>query len=342
MSLVLERCCAKSDHARLYEVDVVRPILILLLVIYHSFAVYDGKWQLFEGYSDNLVYKVISKVAYGGALETFVFISGYVWGFQIVSTNRKLHFGDFILHKAKRLLVPSILFSVIYLLLFSKDHFFNCYLIIIGAGHLWFLPMLFSCFVICYILQWVKIKTLWKFILLFILSLFSFMPLPLNLSKVFYYCLFFYLGYKTINKKYLIIKKANILQIVAIWIVSLLLWLLCIHLGNMNIHKVCFHLFSKLFQILFAISFIIGFMMSSFYYTERHDIPGSLTMMCSYCYGVYICHQFVLQLLYYKTSAPVLLGPRVLPWVGLFAALIVSLSFTYLFRSSKLGRFLIG
>lgn len=120
MSSLLERCCDKSDNARLYEVDVVRPILILLLVIYHSFAVYDGKWQQFEGYSDNLVYRAISKVAYGGALEAFVFISGYVWGFQNISTNRKLFFGGFILHKAKRLLVPSILFSVIYLFFFKN------------------------------------------------------------------------------------------------------------------------------------------------------------------------------------------------------------------------------
>lgn len=203
--------------------------------------------------------------------------------------------------------------------------------------------MLFSCFVICYFFLQVKIKPLWKLILLFIISLFSFLPLPLNFSKVLYYVLFFYLGYMSIiNIKGNLINKAEKVHIFVLWMVSLLLWLLCIYLDSMNVHKVWFHLSSKLFHIIFAFSFIVALMMSSFYYTERHEISELPVKLCSYCYGVYICHQFVLQFLYYKTSLPVLLGSQLLPWMGLFLSLSVSLFFTYLFRLSKLGRFLIG
>ena len=78
-------------------------------------------------------------------LESFVFISGYLVGYQVLIKKREL----IIMNKVTRLLVPSILFSLIYWLIFNyngivSETFF--YDLVNGVGHMWFLPMLFWCF----------------------------------------------------------------------------------------------------------------------------------------------------------------------------------------------------
>lgn len=36
----------------LYEVSIIRPILLVLLVFYHAFAIYSRAWAPIEGYSE--------------------------------------------------------------------------------------------------------------------------------------------------------------------------------------------------------------------------------------------------------------------------------------------------
>lgn len=60
------------------------------------------------------------------------------------------------------------------------------------------------------------------------------------------------------------------------------------------------------------------------------------------CMGVYLFQQFILVWLYDYTFLPAHLGPILLPWVGFFITLIVSLLLSYFLRLSKVGRFFIG
>ena len=60
----------------LYEVAFIRPILIVLLVVYHAFIIYRGGWEPPVGFKNVVVYKWIAEVSYSFMLETFVFISG--------------------------------------------------------------------------------------------------------------------------------------------------------------------------------------------------------------------------------------------------------------------------
>ena len=67
----------------LYEVVPIRLLLIVLLVFYHAFAIFSGVWSPIAGYPEIPLYDIIDKLSYTCLLETFVFISGYILGFQV-------------------------------------------------------------------------------------------------------------------------------------------------------------------------------------------------------------------------------------------------------------------
>lgn len=72
----------------LYEVVMIRVVLVFLLVLYHSFIIYCGGWQEPVGFVNIPSYWWIGKGAYSIMLESFVFISGYVFGIQMIEKKR--------------------------------------------------------------------------------------------------------------------------------------------------------------------------------------------------------------------------------------------------------------
>lgn len=67
----------------LEDVVVLRLSLIVLLVLYHSFCIFSGAWEVPKDYPLIPIYWWIAKTSYMFMLETFVFISGYLFGFQV-------------------------------------------------------------------------------------------------------------------------------------------------------------------------------------------------------------------------------------------------------------------
>lgn len=325
---------------RLHDVDLIRPILIVLLVVYHSFAVYDGKWEPFEGYIDNGLYKLISRL-FSFRLEALVFISGYVWGFRTGELGKIQSFWEVLKSKAKRLMLPSILFSIPYILFLDKED--GCFWekIVLGAGHLWFLPMLFCCFILCYIIFSIKIKERLKVLFLLGLAIISYIPMPFNISKVSYFILFFYIGF-LINYKNRQFRVVDY-NIYFLWFLHIILWILIdVSMNTLYSHKAWYHILMKILQITYSITGIMALFLTAQHYLNRHEVPQTFVWMCSYCYGIYICHQFVLRILYYKTSLSTTVDSLLLPWIGFVIALSVSIFCTHIFRQSRFGRYLIG
>jgi len=59
----------------LTNVSIIRPILFVLLVFYHAFAIYSGAWSPIEGYPVIKAYWWLDKLSYAFMLEMFVFIT---------------------------------------------------------------------------------------------------------------------------------------------------------------------------------------------------------------------------------------------------------------------------
>lgn len=199
----------------LTEVTVLRPLAILLLVVMHSFTVYNGSWRPFEGFEPVEAYKWITRVTFSFMLELFVFISGYVLAFQMIDKGHCYTILGFARKKSLRLLLPSVLFSIIYLFWLyptpPSSPVKGAWMILGGVGHLWFLPMLFWCFLLGLALIKSRLRTSLKIVLAVLLAIssakLSFLPLRLGTSC--YYLLFFYIGYLSFKHKDLLLQKVN-------------------------------------------------------------------------------------------------------------------------------------
>lgn len=189
----------------LTDVVVIRPILIVLLVFYHAFAIYGGAWEPIDGYPSIRLYWWMDWLSYSFMLETFVFISGYVFGYQVrIKGESMLEAKRLIPKKIKRLVIPSILFSLLYIILLGDitQHItITAYEVINGKAHMWFLPMLFWCFVGIWFIEKMQIQVKHVIFFLFIISVCSYDRLPFRIGNTMYYMLFFYVGYILQRKK---------------------------------------------------------------------------------------------------------------------------------------------
>lgn len=339
----------------LYEVIYIRLFLILALVFYHAFAIFSGAWSPIAGYPDIQLYSIMDKLSYACLLETFVFISGYILGFQVSKKgeayilNAKIFLGK----KFKRLIVPSIMFSIIYTLIFNTTR--NSvpqviYSILSGAGHMWFLPMLFWCFVFLYLTEKVKPSRICMTILLPLMIFMSILPLPFRLGRACYYFIFFWAGYS--------IKKHNVQSYFntnkATFVIILLFILSFIAKTNINelyiqvggVNSLVVRLFNTAMSTLsrfFCASFGVALLMilsMRMMNLKKYENGTLLIKLSDCCFGVYIFQQFILKLLE-RTELAYNVSPYAYPWVAFSITIIISLALTVIMRKTSIGSHLL-
>lgn len=335
----------------LYEVTIIRPLIIFLLIVFHCLCVYNGKWDAIESIGNVPFYYWIANFISGIQLEAMAFISGYVYSFQMNELKRQSEFKSLVIKKFKRLLIPCYFFSILYYVLIlrhTKTYSYEeiIYLVSNGAGHLWFLPMLFWCFVLLYFVH-KYIKSNFK--VLIALAFVSILPspyLPLGIGRVFHFMFYAYAGY------YLWLEKARIINL----FMNKRYWLCCIYvvllyfsciIENMEISNfeisLLFKVIVRLLKLFLATIGILALYLIVYkYLLHKEKLAHSIIYINSICYGLYIFHQFFLKYLYYQTDLPAIVGSIYLPWVGLLIALPCSYMLTYILLKNKYGRMLIG
>ena len=136
----------------LLDAVVIRPLIIGIVVIYHAFIIYSGGWEEPVGFQPVKWYGWIAKFFNTFQMPAIIFVSGYIYGYQQLTLGRFDSLKDIVIKKFKRLVLPSVFFSLIYFFMFYRweDYTFlsSVLKILSGVGHLWFLPMLFWCFVV--------------------------------------------------------------------------------------------------------------------------------------------------------------------------------------------------
>lgn len=334
------------------EVSFIRPVLVFLLVFYHAFCVYNGMWSEPACFEPNSFYLWLDRFSYSFLLETFVFISGYIWAFQLIVLQRETGLVFLMKRKAIRLLIPSIFFSSLYLLFFNKcgcETIVDYLLYIVsGTGHLWFLPMLFWCFIFAWILFHIKMSEYIKIILVVVIGLFNYLPLPLQLDKTLYFFQFFYLGFILIRFREQIKNHLSKTKVLFFWLAFIILFvLLSVQKDYIRqflfddislIQKAVYYSILSLLTAIYALCGVWAFYTTAVLFCKKKTLNTDYLSIGKYCFGVYIFQQFVLQILYYKTSVPVLLGPIALPWVGFITALLLSFVLSFAVRQTKIGR----
>lgn len=334
----------------LNEVVIIRFTLIIFLVLYHSFAPYSGAWQPI---TDEFVgvYYWISKFTYSFFLGSFVFISGYLYAYSEIKRGSQ-PFKRMIKKKCMRLLIPSIIFSSIYLIVFGlKDgeslaH--GVYTIIEGRGHMWFLPMLFWLFVGIELLKLINMRPITIIVCTLIVSIFAVLPLPFCINLSFRFLVFFYLGYVCMLRKndaITIIQHTPgfLLTCVTIYLVTFIA-IESFDLYYDQPHNALINLVLFYGRIIYTLAGTIALYGVTIKFINDHEIhiSNGITQLSGMCFGVYLYQQFILIYLYYHTDYVNVIGGGIAPWAAFAITLIASIGLSYLTLKTRIGRALIG
>ena len=339
----------------LYDVVIIRLIAITLLVLMHCLTIYGVGWIMPKGIEQVDAYFWFANFLYRIGIPGIIMVAGYIFAYQILCLKREYTLKHMIRSKFKRLIIPSIFFSIIYLVCFTPiDEVIsvpNLISVLTGRGHMWFLPMLFWSFVIMtFVCKYTK-RYISVLILSGILSLLP-VPIPFGISAVCHYFIYFYFGYVLFLNKDSILIFINKKNVCSSWILYMVFLFLSVQITSSVQSWHTSTIIYKLIQVVLinAISLIpalIGII--TLYLTvnfvllkSKMVVSDKLIVFSSFTYGVYIFHQFILKFLYYHTSLPTILGSYILPWLAFVVVMTVSLLFTKLTLKTKFGRFLIG
>ncbi len=338
----------KDSCIFLEDIALMRPILILCIICGHAFAIYTGTnyWPLPEGCNQNILLSWINPCLISFALQAFVFVSGYLFAYK----SDKLKLLDcqkFIFSKLKRIYLPSIIFSALYVFMFPQIYSRNIivlYDIFNGAGHLWFLPMLFWCYVFGWFALKIKIRyTLRLAIFLLMASYFSsIIPNVFRISTAIHYFIYFVLGMWTFeNKRYIIncIKRKR-WRFYFIWLFVVFLCCLKVFLYS----RYCTIPLYPLFILKVTLNIFLGIAGSVVLFCTANLIVSKYGICVAHndiWYGMYIYHQFIMMWLYYRSGISFYLHGFT-PWVVLLLTLIISYCLVSITLKGRVGRWLIG
>lgn len=343
-----------GEKKLVYEVSIIRPLVIFLLVVFHCLCIYSGNWDSIISIHDVPIYYWMANLISGIQLQTMAVVSGYIFAFQCVTLQKKYNFKNLMIKKAERLLIPCYIFGIIYFILILlplSDYSFSDFLFLIsnGAGHLWFLPMLFWCFVFLWLIHHYQPNKFWTFITLSVISILPMPSLPFGLTRMPHFAFYAYAGYclwiyrEQIFEKFL--KRRWIILFITAYLVLLYMNCSLKHFGaeeyELPLYAKIITRVLKYFIVFTGISALYLIVCS--YTINPHFKPANWVIQSSkICYGVYIFHQFILKYLYYQTPLPEYAGSYWLPWIALSIALPLSIILSILFLRTKFGRFLIG
>lgn len=344
----------------LYEVSIIRPTIIFLLVVLHAFA-HVERWIV-----DGVVYSHESQpvVAYqwfcslisGFRIETIALIAGYVFAYQSLDLNRSYKFWPFVVKKFKRLILPMLFFGVIFYFCFiygkiefsTSDFLLK---ILSGSGHLWFLPMLFWCFLAIWFIDRFHLSSWLTLLLLAGISIIPMPTLPLGLTRLPHFVFYVYAGYFLWTKRdYLFthcLKNGYIILFWALYVVLVIVRRLFLPQTSPEmtvLQKIMIYGVSGTIKLLMSCSGILALYLTVCKTTTKEGYrPKQWVINASNdCYGVYVYHQFILIFLYYYTPFVGMCPHWLVPWIGLLLTLALSLLLTKLTLKTKFGRFLIG
>ena len=194
----------KGTH--LAHLDFLRGLCVIIVVAFHClmFLIYGKIPAMRETYAQFEKINYCSPIVV--AMPLFTFISGYLYAY-LRGVGKYSKDWSFIKNKAKRLLLPFIFFVILFCITteirqtdsISLMKHIWLHIIYGDYNHLWYLPVLFWCFIIIRLFEHLttsKISILLFLLLIFVLSwsipVFRFI---LNLGETIQWFFWFLLGY---------------------------------------------------------------------------------------------------------------------------------------------------
>lgn len=352
----------KTNAQKIYitEICLIRLILVAMIVVHHTFAPFSpGMWE--QIYPENIyigVYSHLSRICMIAVMECFSFVSGWIFGYQVLTKGElMLNPRRLLASKFKRLIVPSLVFSILYILILTpyllQDPWLSAVLVIKGFGHLWYLPILFWCFVCLIILEKTHLNHYWMLAILFATAIFSYIHLPLDFEKTVYYMFFFYAGYmlgreKLSFKKLTSVRRVGLigLSLIAAYIFTdRILPNLLTNLNPALTENAQDYLIPTIFWLCKIIYSSLGVLFivclaECVIHTLKLKLSRFWIDLSTYTFGIYIFQQFILMIIYYHTPLKHYVSPYAVPWISLIITLVLSYFLSVGMRRNKVGKLL--
>lgn len=331
-----------NEVGKIQYISYLRIISMLLIVLFHSLCFYIGTWWYLC--TDVVpLWKVIAYPAVNIGLTTFVFISGFLYGYMYFEKGKYRDVTSFLKKKFCRLLIPYFFWGVLMILTMPAVHisWINMFT---GIAHLWFLLMLFELFVILAIINrlnilednsiYVDIFTIIiSFSVLYLWKFLSDHHFILGIKSTLYYLPAFIIGF-FYAKHGKIIGNSFYISLFIFTFGIILLFLL-----SFNGYSVDNTIY-RIPSIIVAISTMVLLKSSSISFGKSKVISN----LDNNCMGIYLFNQIIvfLMLLYpevnYYLSCHHYIGPFIIFFVSLFIPWILS----NVLRKVKGGSFLLG
>lgn len=152
-------------NKELENINFVKTILMILIVLYHSMVFFTGNWFNQRPIFESHIIAMISKYLNGFHIYAFTLISGYLFYYLHTEKSRYNDFTEIVFSKIKRLIIPYISVSIFWVIpsyiFYYETNLFEIvkkYLFGIAPSQLWFLLMLFGVYMISYI-AWKPLTT---------------------------------------------------------------------------------------------------------------------------------------------------------------------------------------
>lgn len=328
-----------------FDIAILRLIAIAIVVFFHAYgmtyakahlpadisAMYRDKYEMFnQSYLINI------------AMPLFTVISGFLFGGQLMH-NKYGSFWAMTFNKFKRLMIPYFVFTVFFMFAtnnLSVEPFYKW-----SYWHLWYLPMLFWCFIICYSIKKVLFIRGGEFALLilaFALSLLiDKLPSIVGIAQLPNFLCWFMLGIvicRYEKRMFDIIAKYHL-----VWAMIAIYTVLSIYFpakyGTETLAGECASLLAVL--ALWYISHLIPW--------QKFRITHLLMIVSSCSFGIYIFHNWIEVYMISSTAQrlfPIAAFAKAHIWLFPFlfssAAFVISFVISWLLRKTRVGRFLIG
>lgn len=332
-----------NEKNRLDDISIIRLFCVIVVVFFHCYGMmfagahFPATISIYES-----IYFILNQCVFINiAMPLFVVVSGYLFEF-LLDRGKYPTWGNLLHKKGVRIILPYFVFGIFFMATTNDWHplqLFRSY------WHLWFLPMLFWCFILGYFISRLKLNVYIESLLLLISFCGTFSPkfIPMwfglhNLSRWFYW---FYLGMA-------LYKYRN-------WIFS-------------HLHRYRLYLLLFLCYILVTILYPVEYGSDTWYSVlsttcciisitylmkmvdwNKYRITSAAIKLSSYSFGIYIWHNWVALMLISNTCKRLfglenLAANHVVLFPLCFSiiTLLISWILSWLLMKSKLGKYLIG
>ena len=334
----------QSGNPYFLDISILRILSIVIVVFFHAYGMmYADHFPSTKDIYYSLYYTINQCIFINIGMPVFVFISGYLFQHQLIN-NKYTSFSFLLKRKFVRVIIPYLFFGVI--MMATTGYFHPIELLSGEYWHLWFLPMIFWCFIVSFWINKAIRKKYYLYIILLIIAFFLSL-IDLQIAHILgiypisiWYC-WFLLGavcYIYQDKICAYISRHHL------WIPLLIVYLVPAILSPTPYGERTWYSVLSQIAIVMCVWWFVHSRSSDT--LSKFDFTANLS---KYSFGVYIFHNWIAFLLISKTSQRIFNLPDLaqshiflFPLCFTIVIFIISFSASWVLMKNRIGRWLIG